>query len=187
MRAEIREMERRDREEEYTEADYQTWLRVRGVHEKERGSMMSVFQTYRLKLVKESEGLYLSDDLANTPQRARDIILEVLDLESEPSEVFGILCLNVKNRVIGIHKLYVGTLVEAKVSPREIFQAALNNNAARIICFHNHPSGDPSPSSEDIAATRVIAEAGEVLGIELLDHVVIGHGSYASIKEMGYI
>ena len=71
------------------------------------------------------------------------------------------------------------------VHPREVFKAAILNNASRIICLHNHPSGDPEPSKEDIEITRRLVEAGEIIGIEVLDHVIIGEQRYLSMKERG--
>ena len=83
--------------------------------------------------------------------------------------------------------LSVGTSTGSMVSVREIFKEALDNRAASIVHLHNHPSGNPSPSREDMKVTRNVAEAGKIVGIELLDHIVIGDNSYFSFKQMQYI
>ena len=107
-------------------------------------------------------------------------------LESSDREQIVAVLVDTKNGVIGVHVVSVGDLSSTLVHPREVFKAAILANAASLILAHNHPSGDPAPSPEDIAVTKRIAEAGELLGIELLDHVVIGDaGRFASLKEKG--
>ena len=98
------------------------------------------------------------------------------------AEVF---LLNTKNQVLAIKTVSVGDLSSSIVHPREVFQDAVVISAASIIIAHNHPSGDPTPSAEDIAVTRRLMDAGEILGIELLDHVIIGDGVFVSLKERG--
>ena len=106
-------------------------------------------------------------------------------LRDEPSEVFAILCLTTKHRVIAYHEVSRGTLDATLVHPREVFKAALLANSAALVISHNHPSGDSTPSLDDIDLTRRLAAAGELLGISLLDHIVIGDGRYFSFKEAG--
>ena len=106
-------------------------------------------------------------------------------LQDEPSEVFAILCLTTKLRVIAYHEVSRGTLDSALVHPREVFRAALLSNAACLVACHNHPSGDPTPSADDVAVTRRLVAAGEVLGIPVLDHIIIGDARYFSFKEAG--
>jgi DNA repair protein RadC len=101
-------------------------------------------------------------------------------------EHFVMLMLDTKNAVRGLHTVSVGDLSSSIVHPREVFKAALLSSAASLIFVHNHPSGDPTPSPEDIAVTRRLVEAGELLGVEVLDHVVIGEGVHVSLKEKGY-
>ena len=91
------------------------------------------------------------------------------------------LCMNTKNRIIGVFEISHGTVNSSVVGAREIFQKALLANAVHIILMHNHPSGDPSPSFEDIAITEKLMEAGKIIGVEVLDHLVIGD-TYVSIK-----
>ena len=107
-------------------------------------------------------------------------------LESHPVEVLGVLCVTTKHRPIAWHELSRGTLDSTLVHPREVFKVAFLANAAAIVIAHNHPSGDPEPSAEDIGITNRLSEAGKLLGVELLDHIIIGHdGHYYSFKESG--
>jgi DNA repair protein RadC len=102
-------------------------------------------------------------------------------------EHFVCLFLNTKNHVIGKQTIFVGSLDASIVHPREVFKEAIKRSSASVICLHNHPSGDPTPSREDIAITRTLREAGELIGISLLDHIIIGDGRYVSLKEQGYL
>lgn len=120
-----------------------------------------------------------------SPERAAKIINALFNLESAASEYFGILNLSVKQEVNGAHIISQGTLDATLVHPREIFKAAFLNNAASIILFHNHPSGNPQPSNDDIQMTKRIREAGTLLGIEVLDHIIIGDQKFCSMKELG--
>ena len=107
------------------------------------------------------------------------------EMAALPQEHLRVINLDTRNRVINIEKLYVGSLNASTVRVGEIFRAAIQRNAASIILLHNHPSGDPSPSPEDVSLTRAIAQAGKLLDIELLDHLVIGQGRWVSLKEKG--
>ena len=117
------------------------------------------------------------------PSEAASTLITLL--QDEPSEVFAILCLTTKYQVIAFHEVGRGTLDSVLVNPREVFKAALLANAAAIVATHNHPSGDPTPSPDDLDVTRRLAAAGDVLGIPLLDHIIVGDGRYYSFKEMG--
>jgi DNA repair protein RadC len=119
------------------------------------------------------------------PQDAADLLME--ELRHLREEHFVCLFLNTKNQVIGRQTLSIGSLNASIVHPREVYRAAIRRSSASIICAHNHPSGDPTPSREDIALTRRLAKAGELIGIELLDHLVIGDNRYVSLKEAGTI
>jgi DNA repair protein RadC len=107
-------------------------------------------------------------------------------LQAEPVEVLGVLCLTTKQELIGYHEVSRGTLNASIVHPREVFKAAVLSNAAAVIVAHNHPSGDPAPSPEDVQLTERLREAGQLLGIDLLDHIVIGHDDrYFSFRGAG--
>lgn len=102
-------------------------------------------------------------------------------------EILRVVLLNTKNCIIGVKDIFTGSLNNSIVHPREIFKAAINKNSASIIICHNHPSGDPTPSSEDINITLRIKECGSIIGIQLLDHIIIGNNKYISLKEEGLI
>ena len=105
--------------------------------------------------------------------------------EAADREEFLALFLDGKNRVQGFHVVSVGSLTAALVHPREVFKPAILGNAAAVVLVHNHPSGDLRPSDEDVAVTRRLVHAAELLGIRVLDHVIVGDGAYASFKEAG--
>ena len=98
-------------------------------------------------------------------------------------EQFEIISLSTKNQVLDIATISLGTINSSLAQPREIFQKALKNNAAALILVHNHPSGDTSPSKQDIAVTKRIINAGEIMGINVLDHIIVGRNGFFSIKE----
>ncbi|WP_240732935.1 DNA repair protein RadC [Jeotgalibacillus sp. S-D1] len=102
-------------------------------------------------------------------------------------EHFVCLYLNTKNQVIHQQTVFIGSLNASIVHPREVFKEAFRRSAASIVCAHNHPSGDPSPSKEDIDVTRRLVECGKMIGIDILDHLIIGEKKYVSLKEKGYM
>jgi DNA repair protein RadC len=102
-------------------------------------------------------------------------------------EKLVVIMLNTKNIVISVKTIFVGSLNSSIVHPREVFNDAIKKSSASIIVCHNHPSGDPSPSKEDIKVTYRLNECGKILGIELLDHLIIGNGRYISLKEKGIL
>ncbi|OPX92134.1 MAG: hypothetical protein A4E52_00136 [Pelotomaculum sp. PtaB.Bin013] len=102
-------------------------------------------------------------------------------------EHFRVMLLNTKNQVLRIETVSIGTLSSSQVHPRELFKFAVKNSAAAIILVHNHPSGEPTPSREDIDITGRLADAGKIMGIEVLDHIIIGDGKFVSFKEKGLL
>lgn len=102
-------------------------------------------------------------------------------------EYIKVIMLNTKNGVIKVKDIFIGSLNSSIVHPREIFCEAIKNNSSSIIICHNHPSGDPIPSKEDINITKRIVECGNMIGIGLLDHIIIGDGVYISLKEKGMV
>ena len=122
--------------------------------------------------------------LLAAPREAAGLFLSLLG--SEAVEVFGMLCLTTKHRVLCYHELARGTLDALVVVPRDVFKAALLSNAACVVVGHNHPSGDPTPSPNDCALTGRLTAAGTLLGIDVVDHIMIGdEGRYYSFKDMG--
>jgi len=107
-------------------------------------------------------------------------------LQYETKEYFMALHLDGKNRVVCLDMVSTGSLNQSIVHPRELFKTALLSSAAAVILLHNHPTGDPSPSAEDLAITRKLREAGDMLGIKVLDHIIIGE-AYYSMAERGHI
>ena len=107
------------------------------------------------------------------------------DMRHREKEILKLLLLNTRARLIGEINVSTGTVDTALVSPRELFMEALQRNAVSIILLHNHPSGDPTPSLADVQITRRIYEAGALIGIELLDHIIIGDNCFVSMKEKG--
>ena len=120
-----------------------------------------------------------------TPQDAARYLLPRYG--ARPVETFGLLALDVRHRLRREAVVSVGCLTSSLVHPREVFQEAIVSRAAAIILFHNHPSGDPEPSAEDLSLTRRLAFAGTLLGIEVLDHVVLGAGRVVSLKDRGVL
>ena len=120
-----------------------------------------------------------------TPRSAADLLMRLL--ADEATEVFAIVLLSTRRRVLAYHEVSRGTLDCTLVHPREVFKAAYLANAAAMVLAHVHPSGDPSPSPDDIALTRRLTTAGTLLGIDVLDHIIIGHERYASFKELGLL
>lgn len=133
--------------------------------------------------------------ILRSPQRqkqqihsASDVAGYVMDrMRHLKKEQFVTLYLDTKHCVIGDEVVSIGSLDASIVHPREIFKSAVKRSASAILCVHNHPSGDPSPSPEDIAVTRRLCEAGKLLGIDVLDHIVIGDGRYISLQAQGYM
>lgn len=120
-----------------------------------------------------------------SPKDVTRLMME--ELRYLQKEHFVCLFLNTKNNVIGQETLSIGSLNASIVHPREVFLAAIKRSSASIICVHNHPSGDPTPSPEDIEMTRRLVEAGSIIGIDVLDHVIIGDRTSVSLKEHGYM
>jgi DNA repair protein RadC len=136
----------------------------------------------RLTLVREGNG---SGELPliRCPGDAAELLMPLL--RDEPKEKIVALLLDTRHRVLCTHTVSVGTINCSPLVPAEVLKAALLANAAAVIVAHNHRSGDPEPSTEDRAATKRLQEAGRVVGVELLDHLVIGDGRWVSLKERG--
>ena len=109
------------------------------------------------------------------------------DMKDLAQETFVTLTFTTKNRLIKRHLISLGTLNSALVHPREVFRPAITDGAANIVVAHNHPSGDPSPSAEDIKITRKLIEAGKQIEIKVLDHLIIGSEDFVSLRESGLV
>lgn len=119
--------------------------------------------------------------------QASDVHRVVRDLELARREHFVAFYLDTRNRILARETISVGSLSASIVHPREVFAPAIERRAASVILAHNHPSGDPEPSGDDVALTRRLVQAGLIIGIEVLDHLVIGHGHYVSLKTRGLL
>jgi DNA repair protein RadC len=117
----------------------------------------------------------------NNPEAIANLFME--EMRYYKKEFFNVLLLNSKGQIISIEKASIGDLNSTIVHPREIFCAPIRRSAAAVVFVHNHPSGNPAPSQEDIDVTNRLVEAGKILGIKVLDHIVIGDGIYVSFKD----
>ncbi|MFZ5942743.1 MAG: RadC family protein [Bacillota bacterium] len=120
-----------------------------------------------------------------SPEDVSNLVME--EMRFLDREHFRALLLNTKNQVLTLETISIGNLNSSLVHPRELFKAAVKRSAASIILLHNHPSGDPTPSKDDIEITKRIIEAGKIMGITILDHIIIGNKIYLSMKEKGII
>lgn len=121
----------------------------------------------------------------STPQAIAEYVME--DMRTALQERFAVVFLSVKNRLITVQTLSVGTLNASLARARDVFRLAMQYNAASVVLVHNHPSGDPEPSREDILLTKQIVKAGEIMGIPVLDHIIIGDGTFVSLCERGHV
>lgn len=155
---------------------------------------MAYIQKYRVQLVKD--GRYQSDLIdRECPLVDAGKILSSSDVAKifypffalECKEKFVVVMLNARNKIIGINVVSEGSLTASIVHPREVFQPAILTSAASIICLHNHPSGDPMPSQDDLQITRILVDAGKILDIRVLDHIIIGENRFSSLASKGLI
>ncbi|MFF2017796.1 JAB domain-containing protein [Paenibacillus sp. NPDC058177] len=140
-------------------------------------------QVVGLRMVREASPILYPGRRIRKPQDAAELFRQFIG-ECD-REVFSILCLNTKNEPTAIHLVSTGTLNSSLVHPRETFKLAILANSASIIACHNHPSGEPDPSPVDIELTERLRDSGCLLGIDLLDHIILGNGNFVSMKEQG--
>lgn len=126
------------------------------------------------------------DRIMNSPEKVVKLAKDFLRMHEETEEYMYMLCMNTKLALTGIFEISHGNVNSSIVGTREVFQKALLANAVSIIVMHNHPSGVSKPSREDIAVTKRMVEAGKIVGVEVLDHIIIGK-DYCSLKEKGYL
>lgn len=137
-----------------------------------------------VRMVKECSLMY-KDRVVSSPGDGYNLLRQFLgDVDREH---FVVICLDTKNQPTNINVCHIGSLNASIVHPREVMKPAILSNAASILVGHNHPSGNPEPSQEDIQVTRKLVEAGKIMGIDILDHIVMGDDSFVSLKEKGYI
>lgn len=153
---------------------------IHGISQKKELIVLAVKELVR-RLVKEEKHA----DIVHGPEDVAHFAMP--HLINETKEHFVVMSLNTKNHITGFDTVSIGSLTASVVHPREVFETALRHHAASIILLHNHPSGDPDPSREDINITQKLVDAGGVMGIPVLDHVVIGDNRFISLKEKGLI
>ncbi|RWZ60875.1 JAB domain-containing protein [Halobacillus fulvus] len=154
---------------------------IRGIGTAKAVQLLSAIEMgKRIQLLKSADRYII-----RSPEDGADFVME--EMRELKQEHFVCLFLNTKNQVIHRQTVFIGSLNASLVHPREVFKEAVRRSAASIICAHNHPSGDPAPSQEDIQVTRRLQECGKMIGIELLDHLVIGDRKFVSLKEKGYL
>ncbi len=139
----------------------------------------------RIQLVREGR---IENERISSSSAAISLVKRYYEsFDDDDQEHFGIVMLDTKNNPLGIVKITTGTLDASLVHPREVFKPAIVQGCSSIVLFHNHPSGDPAPSREDFAVTKRLEEVGKIIGIEILDHIVIGNGTLEgiSIRERG--
>jgi len=155
---------------------------IKGIKEGKASQILALSELFRrfrtLKAMKKSTKINSPKDLAN---------LLMGEMNELTQEVLKVILLSTKNMIIGSKDVFKGSLNMSVVHPREIFKQAIDKNSASIIICHNHPSGDPTPSKEDINITLRIKECGNIMGIQLVDHIIIGNNKFVSLKERGLI
>ena len=153
---------------------------IKGVGEKKSKQLFAIAEITR-RLMQTVD----RPEVVHGPEDAAHFLMPKLRFETV--EHFGVLILNTKNHIIASPTISTGSLTASVVHPREVFWEILKYPAASVLLFHNHPSGDPSPSHEDIAVTHRLVKAGKVLDIPILDHVIVGNNRFTSLKEKGLL
>ena len=161
---------------------YDTLIGIKGIGKSRASVLMACFELASRYAVPADR-----EQIKITEPRHILKIPEVAGLAYKPQEHFLVTTLHGASEVISTRIITKGLLNNSLVHPREVFADAINDRAAAIICIHNHPSGNPEPSSEDIAVTRQLSEAGKILGINLLDHLIITKGPVTSLRSLGYL
>ena len=143
-----------------------------------------VTEIVRVKQIVMERPIQYQDNIASTHEAGRFGATEIGD---EAQEVVLVVILDTKNKINAIHRVFTGSLNTSVAHPREIFRSALLNNGARILVYHNHPSGNTEPSEADLIFTKRMEEAGSVLGIDLLDHIIVSGKEWLSLREYGLL
>jgi DNA repair protein RadC len=165
------------------EASLDDLMKIRGIGFAKACQLIACFELSK-RLLKENIDLEKERVKKNAITKPEEIVKYIkTEIEDYSKEHFFVVSFDVRNRIIGIDKTSKGTLSASLVHPRETFESAIRRHAAQIIVAHNHPSGDAEPSEDDIRITKRLYEAGKIMGIELLDHIVITKDGYCSLKD----
>ena len=170
-----------DRIQDMQHATLEEMTSVKGIGEAKAVQLLAAVELGKRLTRKHSTERYI----IRSPEDAAAYLMP--DMSNLNQEHFVVLFLNVKNEVLHSRTIFIGSLNSSIVHPREVFREAVKRSAASIICAHNHPSGNPAPSPEDIEVTKRLAEAGKIVGIDLLDHIIIGDHKFLSLKEGDFI
>ena len=157
--------------------DWRTYARVTGIGEANASKIAASFELGRRSVVRETPP---GDPVTDPHALAAPLLARY---GHHVQERLGAIYLDAKHRVIRQREIFIGTLNSAVVSTRDVLRFALDDHAASLVVFHNHPSGSPEPSGEDLLFTRKLVEAGKVLGVDVLDHLILGAGRYVSLKQ----
>ncbi|MEG0297092.1 MAG: DNA repair protein RadC [Clostridium sp.] len=163
-------------------AGYDDITQIKGIKESKASQILALGELYKRFHTLRSQRQNFK---VTCPKDIAELLYNEMGYNNQ--EVLKLIMLNTKNIVIGKKDIFKGSLNSSIVHPREVFSEALKRNSASIIVCHNHPSGDPSPSKEDINITVRLAECGKIMGIDLLDHIIIGSNKFISLKEKGII
>ena len=163
-------------------ASVKEMTKIKGVKEAKASQILAIAELFRRFNTYKSFNEFKR---ITSPREVANMLYGEMGASNQ--EVLKLIILNTKNEVIKIKDVFKGSLNSSLVHPREIFNEAIRSSAASIIICHNHPSGDPTPSSEDIKVTTRINESGEIIGIKLIDHIIIGRNNYVSLKEKGIL
>ena len=155
---------------------YEDLLKIKGIDSAKATTLLASFELSK-------RALEVNDTNLPTIITPKDVVAQLTDLRHNKKEHFIALYLNARNQLVHKETISMGTLNANLVHPREVFEPALKYSAAGIIVAHNHPSGDPKPSEDDMEITKRLAEAGKMMGVELLDHVIIATNSHFSFKD----
>lgn len=149
-----------------------------GIGKDKAATLVAAFELAKRILFQQK---FLIDKKITSPEEIAELLIPLL--KDEIKEKFMVICLNRANKIICKEVITIGTLDTSVVHPREVFKVAIDNNAASIIIAHNHPSGNPEPSNEDISITRKLVEAGKIMDIPVFDHIIIAGNNYTSFVE----
>ncbi|MCB2288719.1 DNA repair protein RadC [Clostridium sp. CS001] len=157
------------------------FTKIKGIGSAKATQLLAIIEiSKRLRSFKSGE-----DYKITSPKDIAQYLME--EMRYLKKEYLKLIMLNTKNVIISIKDISIGNLNSSIVHPREVFYEAIKKCSASVVICHNHPSGDPTPSKEDINITTRLKECGKLLGIEVLDHVIIGNGTYVSLKEKGML
>ncbi len=163
-------------------ANFNDIINIKGIKEGKASQVLAIAELFkRFKTLKSMR----RDIKVTSPKDLADLLMG--EMNELNQEILKVILLSTKNTIIGIKDIFKGSLNTSVVHPREIYKEAINKNSASIIICHNHPSGDPTPSKEDINITLRVKECGNIIGIQLIDHIIIGNNKFISLKERGLI